>query len=331
MPSRGGNAIAALETIQGQALAAAELRTSFEALAAPDRKIERLVVSAGDLVRAAAERLRKLAGDPHRPVDSVIAAMLGVEEQEDSPRRWSILPPPILLFRSASPTLTPVDVDALAELCAKELGRSDALLAPLREYAPCQCPPEEATADGYDRALVIRERLGLSPEQPLRDEVDFETKLLPRLGIGVEDVSLVDARVEALSRGGAGYGPTIAVNRNGRFSPTPWGRRMSLAHELCHLLFDGDAEGRTGVVSNPWAPPLEERRTDAFAAMLLAPEPAIAAVLARDSSTWTGEDLYSAMNSLGIGATTLLRQFENLDWISRPEREQWQDRLVARR
>lgn len=151
--------------------------------------------------------------------------------------------------------------------------------------------PASATAEGYERAMAFRERLGIAPQMELRGECDLEEVLLPRLGIVLRELTLQDPRVEALCIAGGGYRPAIAINIAGKFSNTSWGRRMSVAHELCHLLQDGDAAGRTGIVSNPWAPPLIERRANAFAVMLLAPEEALKELLSADARRWSRHDL----------------------------------------
>ena len=49
------------------------------------------------------------------------------------------------------------------------------------------------------------------------------------------------------------------------------GRRFTLAHEFCHLLFDQDQGQALAVASGPWAPRAIEQRANAFAAMFLMP------------------------------------------------------------
>ena len=104
---------------------------------------------------------------------------------------------------------------------------------------------------------------------------------------------------------------------------------MTLGHEICHVLHDGEADGTTvGIISNDWAPYLIERRANAFAAMLLAPEPAMSECSERRPRLWVSKDLEHAMRELGIGATTLLQQLRNLRWISDRQRNAWLDELT---
>ena len=43
------------------------------------------------------------------------------------------------------------------------------------------------------------------------------------------------------------------------------GRRFTLAHELCHLLYDRSYGWQLAIASGPWAPRDLERRANAFA------------------------------------------------------------------
>jgi Zn-dependent peptidase ImmA (M78 family) len=180
--------------------------------------------------------------------------------------------------------------------------------------------------DGLERAIQVREALELPAGAPLKDAYDLEGVILKRLGVRVTEISLDDSGVDGVAISSPGVTPTIAVNLSSSRAATSWGRRMMLAHELCHLLFDIDAGGRVGVVSSRWADAAIERRANAFAVMLLVPESALAGVLARDEARrWTLADLRVAMAHLGVGVTTLTWQLQNLGWIDSSAREAWLD------
>ena len=74
--------------------------------------------------------------------------------------------------------------------------------------------------------------------------------------------------------------PGIAWNRRSRSNLHVYGQRFTLAHELCHLLFDRSAGRRLAMASGPWAPRAIERRANAFAAMLLMPTERVQRVVA---------------------------------------------------
>lgn len=324
------DALTQMPVLAAPAAARDSLQRDFEALASPDRFIQRMAISTGELVRAAAEHLRQLVGGT-TSLDEALRSLLRLEADDQSADRWSRLPVPVLLFRSTSPTLSTTDVTTLATVCIQNRGTASPAYMSLRERAPCPGVPLEATEDGCRRAMEIRDELGIHPRAALMDELDLEPRLLQKLGIRVVDVQLTDRRIDAACIAGEHYVPTIAVNQTPDWARKPWVRRMNLAHELCHLLFDTDGRGSVGVASNPWAPFLLERRANAFAVNFLAPEPAISAVLDRDPGGWTDSDVRTALGRLGIGATTFLRQLENLDWITTREREAWLDRLAAAR
>jgi hypothetical protein len=62
--------------------------------------------------------------------------------------------------------------------------------------------------------------------------------LLERLGIDLEEVQLDDEGVDGVAAKAPRMKAVIAVNQSGRFARTAVGRRMTIAHELCYLLFD---------------------------------------------------------------------------------------------
>lgn len=305
------------------------LRKSFDALASPERLFVRLHIATGDVIDRLVSRLTALVTDGTKPAHEIFASLVGVKQPFAgwSPR-FADFSTPVLLFRSAAPNLATVDAETIATFCA-EMATENAndLLGEYRVAVRVPQSPRSATSDGYERALELREQMGIAPDAHLQGADDLETGLLPRLGVELREVTLQDRRVEALCIAGGGYRAAMALNVVGRFSNTPWGRRMSIAHELCHLLHDVDQSGRTGIVSNPWAQPLVERRANAFAVMLLAPEGALHALLAPDGRL-TRAKLEEAMNTLGIGATTLLWHLKNLHLITSREREHWMSQLV---
>lgn len=302
------------------------LRGRFEAHAREDRREARLRWMAGVDLTKAARRLRDLAGVAGGAVEDTVRALLGLTGPAD-PGLVARPTIPALLFRSVSPRLSADDLDILIRLAHASPG---ATTDALRDLQSPEAPPADLdaiTADGLDRALELRAALGIPEAVPLTGEQDLEAVQLRRLGVAVEDIHLDDTGVDGVAIASPDRAPTIAVNRSGRFARTPWGRRMTLAHELCHILHDIEEDGRVAVVSNPWADPATERRANAFAVMLLAPEKAIEAVLARDPEAWTPGALREAMRRLGVGLTTLTWQLRNLGWIDDSERQAWMDEL----
>lgn len=308
----------------------AALRARMTEHRTADHHVERLKWWAGLDIEAAAHRLRKMAGVVSGTVLDTVQAILGL----DSPREPALVTHatlPALLFRSAAPTLSPNDLNVLIRLAGEAPSAESLALQPYRTPAPLSSSAWAVTSDGLERALEFRDALSLPPEAPLTGDFDLETVLLPRLGIRLEQVHLDDVSVDGIAIAGPDRAPVIAVNGSSPRAATPWGRRATLAHELCHLLFDMDDTGRVGLVSNPWADAAMERRANAFAVMLLAPEAAIRTSLARErAAEWTRADLNAVMKHLVVGITTLTWQLQNLGWIDAASRESWLDNVTHR-
>lgn len=321
------SALDVLATLPETAPRAAELRARLDDLRSSARQEKRLLWAAGEAIVRAARRIRSLVGLEDDGLADTVRSLLGVRG-EPAAAYYAVLPAPTLLFRSASPRISDTDLHALLDLCAKAPPSMETAGAGIR--APQPCPPSRraSTQQGCELALALRERLAIPADAPLTGDLDIE-RILERLHVRFEELTLGDEGVDGAALVRSGGRPVVAVNRSGRFARTPWGRRMTLAHELCHVLHDGDASGLVGVVSGEWAPYLPERRANAFAAMLLAPEAALQALLDRRPDRWTAADLRRAMQVLGVGATTLTRQLRNLKWISEAEREAWVDALAT--
>lgn len=65
--------------------------------------------------------------------------------------------------------------------------------------------------------------------------------------------------------------PTIIQNEASSYSESEYAQRFSLAHELCHLMYDQSRGQKLAIASGPWAPKRIEQRANAFAAMFLMP------------------------------------------------------------
>lgn len=123
-----------------------------------------------------------------------------------------------------------------------------------------------------------------------------------------------------------------------------WRTRMTLAHELCHLLFDSlpDSTQRRMVMFSPHRerdlheprfrpyelPPLLERmekRANAFAAHFMAPGRAVRALVSRNDAT-SESAITLLCQHFSIGRITAINQLSNVFHLSRQERARMLDR-----
>ena len=231
----------------------------------------------------------------------------------------------VLMFGSVSPSIEAEDVSALAgqlvDLYApegepEEVGR-------LEQDAPVHDSFDPPWEQGYRLAEDVLSRLSLLEEN--RDAVDVEG-LLAGLGIRQKEMALRDREIRAVAVAGRKHHPAVLLNGS---HPTYWhrtARRFTLAHELCHLLFDRGYGKRLALASGPWAPRDVEKRANAFAAMLLMP-PELIGKCARGLTAPIAEkdSVIELARTLGASFTATIEHLCNLGFIDEADR----DRLRA--
>jgi Zn-dependent peptidase ImmA (M78 family) len=175
-----------------------------------------------------------------------------------------------LMFGSVAPTIEPEDAMALAEKLIDLYApgsESQELLDLVREE-PIDGSGMRPWAQGYRLAEEILEELS----QPGGvDEWVNVREIYARLEISIDNLTLRDRGIRAVSIAGPEHRPSTLLNPTNGFSSAEVGRRFTLAHELCHILFDRGYGARLAIASGPWAPSDLEARANAFAAMLLMP------------------------------------------------------------
>ena len=128
------------------------------------------------------------------------------------------------------------------------------------------CDLTEKTAGSQtaeEAALSLREAMGISGDSPIRSV----TRLAEHCGVGVIDVllsqSVGEDEYSGISRPSTHEHRPLIACVNSRPGAV---QRMTLAHELGHLIFDHD------LLTHPKVRSVEERRAFAFAGALLLPE-----------------------------------------------------------
>lgn len=125
----------------------------------------------------------------------------------------------------------------------------------------------------YWLAGSLRHELSIDEFAPVDPE-----ELLKRWGVALADVELPACALEAIAAWGPRHGPVVLLNTapNSRAS-RPYGRRSTLAHEICHLLVDRRRSLPVAEVLGGLTPEYVEKRARAFAAELLLPRETAAA------------------------------------------------------
>jgi Zn-dependent peptidase ImmA (M78 family) len=212
-----------------------------------------------------------------------------------------------MVFRALAPTLTPTDIfDIVRKL--REYPRSDRADEILRAAAAKLPPRTGRETDfqyGYHLAEAFREQIGNRSEY-----FDVEAWLRDS-GIAVEEMDIPDPTVDGGAVWDDAHGPVVIVNSASPRASTIWGRRMVLAHELCHLLIDREAAISLKIISGPWAPPVLERRANAFAAELLLPRAGIVERLGIPEALPNDEALEKLMNEYVVGRIVCVEHVQN--------------------
>ncbi len=213
-----------------------------------------------------------------------------------------------VVFRALTPVITTNDVLALLDRlrnypsdtkAGSGLHRLSGELA-----VPSDAPPH---AQGYALAEQFREALDN------RDDFFDIEEFLELVGVSIDEIDLHDPSVDGATVWSAEHGPVILVNSQEHGTVPLWARRMTLAHELCHLLVDRSEASELMVASTPWAPPEIERRANAFAAELLLPKAGILRVAGRAVHRgWVGRETRNElMDQFSVGSQVCDHQLEN--------------------
>ena len=222
------------------------------------------------------------------------------------------LPPAVAMFGGVSPDLGPRDIECLRDQIVAAQGGSDSVT--LRKLV----------AGRRDGALGVPHRDGhrfadelledLEDDIPQADFVDVR-EMCANLEIDIQETALETDSIRGVAIAGDGFSPRIVVNNTHYFNQNESGKRFTIAHELCHVLFDRTRARRLAHVSGgAWVAPGIEQRANAFAAYLLMPR---ALVLERlqDANRIERDDAKRLVQQLRVNNSTLLRHLQNLDLI----------------
>ncbi|MBN1675805.1 MAG: ImmA/IrrE family metallo-endopeptidase [Kiritimatiellae bacterium] len=226
-----------------------------------------------------------------------------------------------LMFGSVSRAIGEADALTLAELmleqadAGKERDR-------LRAYARAEpvIPAQEPWGQGY---LLAREWAETAQVNTDAGPLDIE-RHLKQQGVRVVDIKLDDTSIGAVAIARVGKRPIVAVNVTHARNRYPTGRRFTLAHELCHLLYDRARGVDLQIVSGEWAPVEIEKRANAFAAAFLMPDDLIRGAAARagvDVADLDPDGLLSLARGLDVSPDALAHHLCNRRWLDEGRRD----------
>ena len=253
--------------------------------------------------------LDKVAEDARRAMLDVLQAPLVIDGSCHA----------ALMFGSLAPDVTEEDIEHIAlkmvSLYSPE-GESETTRAMCRS-APVEESHSRPWSQGYELAEKLHKELyqRFAMRFVKDDSVDIH-EMVDHLEITVGDIALSDDKIRGISVVGPQHRAGIFVNSRHSANAHAFGNRFTLAHELCHVLFDREAGSRLAIASGPWAPRDVERRANAFAAMLLMPYDLVRrAVSTITTRLDTKDGIRQVASRLQTGFLPALHHLANLEFI----------------
>lgn len=243
---------------------------------------------------------------------------LGLIEESVTPDKPYVreLSPAVAMFGGVNPNLGAADVDYLCGLLAERVrdGDSAALRALVEGHrsASLGVPHEDA----YAFAEEFLEQMALPGDG---EWIDIHT-IAGHLGIEIIERALETDSIRGIALAGHDIKPTILVNTTSPFNVTAYGKRFTLAHELCHVLHDRSRARRVTHVSGAWVAPGIERRANAFAAYLLMPRQLLVRGW-QDRFATSHAEFTAFAHRLRVNEPALIEHLHNLDFIGEAARE----------
>ena len=168
-------------------------------------------------------------------------------------------------------------LERIAGVGNRQTPELDRLAAAIMEVFREEGRPHE---QGCCVARQLRRELGLDAHDVVEPE-----QYLRRWGVEIDDFALEACPVEAVTAWGERYGPVVLVNRSeDSRAGHEYGRRVTLAHEIGHLLIDRKRALPAGEVLGGAAPEYPEKRARAFAAEFLLPQDVAASAVRNHAS-----------------------------------------------
>lgn len=213
------------------------------------------------------------------------------------------------------------EIRAAARMTAKTITAQDQILiletinnikrreTPFLDEVSAQAPNIDAFGlrayeQGYELALWLRDFLGTGTEKANPADI------LEQWNIEIIDISM-DPEICAVAVWGKNHGPSIIINsKSPARSSGAKGRRATLAHEICHLIYDRNRSLPVADVLGGLGPKFAEQRANAFAAEFLLPR-SIACQEIMNSTETVTEAAKRLERKYGASREIVLNQISN--------------------
>jgi Zn-dependent peptidase ImmA (M78 family) len=228
------------------------------------------------------------------------------EDARDMALTGSARHPVVGLLRSAQgSTISLANIETILAILRPNSGNCFQEIRALAKGLDANIDLREPWRSGYHLARLVRAELG----QPETGYFDIEAAV-QQMSIDVRDLSLTDLTILAVCVASPQFAPLVAINIACDDAKGPSGRRITLAHELCHFLFDRSrmrsfARFEGGAAESDR---LIEMRANAFAVELLAP---IKSFTKPDGTLMTDEEAAKLSPQLEVSTVAICRHVQN--------------------
>ena len=233
--------------------------------------------------------------------------------------------PAVAMFGGVSPELGQIDIEALRDVLAGGCPGGDgevlSALVRRRQGTPLGVPH----LDGDRFATELLEDL----DQPAGSSYIDVRDICIRLGIMIDEIEFETDTIRGVALAGEGFSPKIVINLAHVYNSNDEGKRFTIGHELCHILFDRVRARRIAHVSGSWASPGIEKRANAFAAYLLMPRDLVMRNLGHDDR-FNSEEVRRLASILHVNESPLVEHLYNLDMIDEYERDRLRSSIRRR-
>ena len=250
-----------------------------------------------------------------------LAAIYGYSEESLLLGKPSDTSVSVLLRGDPNPAEIILHLGRLASICREHTILEDLLGMPARGrvagFAPAGPPAPPPFQHAEELANRTREAIGLG-QAPIRSM----SGLFEELGIRLVWTDRLPETIHGMSLHDPAVGPSVIANLAGRRNAW-WTLRSTLAHELCHLLYDRQPAVPLGIASRREQRDDIEQRANAFGVYFLAPREGVRRLLmGRGCRPYELDrtDVHAVMMHFGLGKEAATLHLKHLDWLTAEQR-----------